>query len=77
MPKYLIQADFTTDGVKGILKDGGSKRKTAVKILMKELGGNLEGFTTRSANPMSLLLLMSRTKSQWPLCRWLSPPAAG
>ena len=44
MPKYLIQADFTTDGVKGILKDGGNKRKTAVKILMKELGGNLEGF---------------------------------
>ena len=44
MPKYLIQADFTTDGVKGILKDGGSKRKTAVKILMKELGGNLEAF---------------------------------
>ena len=44
MPKYLIQADFTTDRVKGILKDGGSKRKTAVKILMKELGGNLEGF---------------------------------
>ena len=44
MPKYLIQAAFKTDGIKGILKDGGSKRKTAVKILMKELGGNLEAF---------------------------------
>ena len=43
-PTYLIQAAYTTDGVKGILKDGGSKRKTAVKILMKELGGNLEAF---------------------------------
>ena len=44
MPKYLIQAAYTTDGVKGLLKDGGSKRRTAVNLLMKELGGNLEAF---------------------------------
>ena len=26
MPKYLIQASYTVDGVQGLLKDGGSKR---------------------------------------------------
>ncbi len=77
MPKYLIQAAFTTDGVKGILKDGGSKRKTAVRILMKELGGNLEAFYYSFGESDVLLSLMSRTMSQRPLCRWLSPPAAG
>ena len=31
MPKYLIIADYTADGVKGVLAKGGSARKTAVE----------------------------------------------
>jgi uncharacterized protein with GYD domain len=42
MPKYLYQASYTTDGVKGLLKDGGSGRRTAVEQAMKGLGGKLE-----------------------------------
>ena len=31
MPKYLIEASYTTEGVKGLLKDGGSKRRAAAE----------------------------------------------
>ena len=42
MPKYLLQASYTADGVKGLLKDGGSKRRDAAKTLIESLGGRLE-----------------------------------
>ena len=44
MPKYLIQASYTPEGVKGLLKDGGSKRRAAAAAAVKGLGGNLEVF---------------------------------
>ena len=42
MPKYLLQVSYTTDGAKGLLKDGGSKRRAAAKTLVESLGGKLE-----------------------------------
>jgi uncharacterized protein with GYD domain len=42
MPKYLIQATYTMDGVKGLMKDGGSGRRAAVEAMMSKLGGKLE-----------------------------------
>jgi uncharacterized protein with GYD domain len=44
MPKYLFEASYTTDGVKGLIKDGGSKRRAAVEALAKSLGGRVEAF---------------------------------
>ena len=44
IPKYLIQASYTATGTKGLLKEGGSRCRTAVNILMKELGGSVEAF---------------------------------
>ena len=44
MPKYLVQANYVGDGVKGLLKEGGSKRRAAVEKLFKSLGGKLETF---------------------------------
>ena len=44
MPKYLFQASYTTEGVKGLLKEGGTKRRAAVEQLMKSVGGKLEAF---------------------------------
>ena len=44
MPKYLIQASYTADGVQGLLKDGGSKRRAAAERAIKDLGGKLEAF---------------------------------
>src|SRR5437660_893923 len=44
MPKYLIKASYTADGAKGLLKDGGSKRRTAAEQAIKSSGGKLEAF---------------------------------
>jgi uncharacterized protein with GYD domain len=39
MSKYLVQASYTVEGLKGLLKDGGSKRREVVAQLAKGLGG--------------------------------------
>ena len=44
MPKYLAHASYTVEGLKGLLKDGGSKRREVVEQLTKGLGGTLEAF---------------------------------
>ena len=44
MGKYLIKASYTAAGTKGLLKDGGSKRMTAVQKTLEGLGGKLEAF---------------------------------
>ena len=42
MPKYLFEASYTAEGLKGLLKDGGSKRRKDLQEAVKELGGTLE-----------------------------------
>ena len=44
MAKYLIQASYTADGVKGLVKDGGSSRRSAVNKLIESMGGRVEAF---------------------------------
>ncbi len=44
MPKYLAQFNYTTEGVKGLLKEGGTSRHIAVEKLVKSLGGTLEAY---------------------------------
>ncbi len=44
MPKYFFQASYTAEGTKGLLKDGGSKRRATVEGMLKGLGGKLESF---------------------------------
>jgi len=44
MPKYLLQASYTTDGVSGLLKEGGTSRKATVEKLAETLGGSIEAF---------------------------------
>ena len=44
MPKYLFHGSYTAEGVKGLLKDGGSKRRAVVEQLIKDQGGTLEAF---------------------------------
>lgn len=44
MPKYLLQANYTLDGVKGVLEKGGSARKAAVQAAAKTVGGKIESF---------------------------------
>jgi uncharacterized protein with GYD domain len=44
MAKYLVLASYTSEGTKGLLREGGAKRKAAVDELMRGLGGRLESF---------------------------------
>jgi uncharacterized protein with GYD domain len=44
MAKYLVQANYTEQGLQGLLKEGGSKGGQAVEKAVKGLGGTLEAF---------------------------------
>jgi uncharacterized protein with GYD domain len=44
MPKYLVVASYTAEGARGLLKDGGSKRKQAAEAAVKSVGGKVEAF---------------------------------
>jgi len=44
MPKYLYRASYTTEGLKGLLKEGAAKRREVVEQLTKSLGGTVEAF---------------------------------
>ena len=44
MPKYLIKATYTTEGARGLLKEGGTGRRAAVQKLMENVGGKVEAF---------------------------------
>jgi len=44
MPKYLYHGTYVGDGVKGLIKDGGSGRVAAVREAAESIGGSLESF---------------------------------
>jgi uncharacterized protein with GYD domain len=44
MPKYLLTARYNAEGVRGVMKEGGSKREAAARALVKSLGGKVEAF---------------------------------
>jgi uncharacterized protein with GYD domain len=44
MPKYLFQGSYTLEGVRGLVKDGGSKRRAVAQQAIQGLGGKLEAF---------------------------------
>jgi uncharacterized protein with GYD domain len=42
MPKFLVEASYTAEGYKGLLKDKASGRKAAIASAVKKLGGKLD-----------------------------------
>ena len=44
MPKYLFQGVYMGEGLKGLLKEGGSKRRETDEQTVKGMGGTLEAF---------------------------------
>jgi len=44
MAKYMITGSYTVDGIKGVLKEGGTGRRKAVETAIKAMGGHLEAF---------------------------------
>jgi uncharacterized protein with GYD domain len=44
MPTYLWQATYRPEGAKGLLTEGGSKRRATVKQMVEAVGGKLHAF---------------------------------
>lgn len=44
MAAFMIQFSYSEQGAKGLLKDGGSKRRDATEQLVKSLGGKLVAY---------------------------------
>ncbi len=44
MPKFLFEASYTVEGLKGLRREGGSGRREAVARAAHSLGGRLEHF---------------------------------
>jgi uncharacterized protein with GYD domain len=42
--KFLIKASYTSDGARGLLKEGGTARRAVVQKLVESLGGKVEAF---------------------------------
>jgi uncharacterized protein with GYD domain len=51
MAKYLLGASYTADGVKGLVKEGGSSRRKAVEDLVGGMGGKVEAFYFAFGSP--------------------------
>jgi uncharacterized protein with GYD domain len=57
MPKYLVQASYTREGVAGLIKEGGSARKEAARRLVAELGGELESLYYAYGDDDAILII--------------------
>ena len=44
MAKYLVRGNYTPEGLKGLMKDGGSGRRAAVEKAMASVGGSVDPF---------------------------------
>jgi uncharacterized protein with GYD domain len=44
MPKYLLNASYTAEGTKGLLAEGGTRRRDAAVKAIKGAGGKVEAF---------------------------------
>jgi uncharacterized protein with GYD domain len=75
MPRYLIQGSYSQQGLKGMLKEGGSKRREATELLIKETGGRLEAYYYAFGSDDFVIIASCRaTWTQQP-CRLPSMPA--
>jgi uncharacterized protein with GYD domain len=44
MTKYLFEANYVGEGIKGLMREGGTKRRDAVVEALKSVGGSLDSF---------------------------------
>ena len=44
MPKYLIQASYVGEGLKGLIREGGTSRRETVTKVIEGMGGKMETF---------------------------------
>ncbi len=73
MPKYLIQASYTAEGLQGLIKDKASGRRAAVSRALEAIGGKTESIfytcwrrpsrTGRPVYRLSSLVLVTARRS--------------
>lgn len=44
MSKFLFQVNYVGEGVKGLLKEGGSSRQAATEKMVQSMGGKIEAY---------------------------------
>ncbi len=44
MAKYMLEVNYTLEGVKGVLAKGGTAREAAARAAAKSAGGSLDSF---------------------------------
>ena len=44
MPRYLATGSYTVDGIRGVLKEGGTGRRKAVQAAIEAMGGKMEAY---------------------------------
>lgn len=44
MPKFLVKASYAAEGIRGLLKEGGTGRRAAVQKVIEGIGGKVEAF---------------------------------
>ncbi len=44
MPKYMMRVNYTAEGAKGLMREGGSKRRAVAQAAAESVGGRLESF---------------------------------
>ena len=42
MPKYMIEAAYSPEGLKGLIAKGGSSRREAIQAMAESLGGSVD-----------------------------------
>jgi uncharacterized protein with GYD domain len=44
MAKYLVKASYTPDGIRGLMKEGGTARRAALQKVVEGVGGRIDAF---------------------------------
>ena len=44
MGKYLFRGSYSAEGLRGVIKDGGTSREKVVETLAESVGGSLDSF---------------------------------
>ena len=57
MAKYLFQGSYSSQGVEGLVEDGGSGRVAAATAAVESMGGSVEAFYFQFGRDDALLLV--------------------
>ena len=44
MAKFMVKATYNVEGIRGLVKEGGTARRAAVEKLVSSMGGKVEAF---------------------------------